>query len=75
MGEIADMMIDGDMCQSCGCFLVESLGYPGFCEECQPKPVKPVALHVYVDKEGKCKACKRARNDLLHVETKTTPTS
>jgi len=34
MGEIADMMIDGEMCQMCGCFIDDGpLGYPGYCSE------------------------------------------
>jgi len=35
MGEIADMMINGSMCQYCGeCFDDES-GYPRSCESCR----------------------------------------
>ena len=42
MGEIADMTINGDMCQYCGEFiwddngeLVEGDGFPVCCEGCQ----------------------------------------
>ena len=32
MGEIADMMIDGEMCAMCGVYLQgESSGYPRYC--------------------------------------------
>ena len=35
MGEIADMMIDGTMCQVCGVFLnEEGPGYPVTCDGC-----------------------------------------
>jgi len=39
MGEIADMMINGEMCQSCGVFILDDdghgVGYPSFCGGCQ----------------------------------------
>lgn len=34
MGEIAEMMLSGEMCQGCGEFLDEELGYPGYCAGC-----------------------------------------
>lgn len=34
MGEIAEMMINGEMCQECGQFLAEEHGYPISCVEC-----------------------------------------
>ena len=37
MGEIADMMLDGTMCQWCGEFLhggEDGPGYPGLCSAC-----------------------------------------
>lgn len=40
MGEIADMMLDGTMCQGCGVFLhdgEDGPGYPGYCSGCAPK--------------------------------------
>jgi hypothetical protein len=45
MGEIADMMLDGTMCQGCGEFLHDTAdgfpgadgpGYPMYCSACQP---------------------------------------
>lgn len=41
MGEIAEMMLDGFLCQGCGEVIGdyesgEGLGYPGFCAGCQP---------------------------------------
>lgn len=40
-GEIAEMMLEGFMCQGCGDIIGDSetgegLGYPGFCAACQP---------------------------------------
>ena len=35
MGEIADMMLDGTLCECCGEYIGEDSGYPGYCsEEC-----------------------------------------
>lgn len=33
MGEIAEMMLDGTLCQGCGVYIGNS-GYPGYCDEC-----------------------------------------
>ena len=35
MGEIADMMLEGQMCQGCGEILGQGDGYPVFCKSCQ----------------------------------------
>lgn len=35
MGEIADLIIDGEICQTCMCELGEAVGYPRYCEECK----------------------------------------
>lgn len=33
MGEIADAMINGDMCEGCGIYLGEGSGYPRYCSD------------------------------------------
>jgi len=41
MGEIAEMMLDGTMCQCCGVYLNDGhdgAGYPGYCSACAPEP-------------------------------------
>lgn len=38
MGDIADMMLEGVLCQGCGELLDETgegLGYPAYCDGCQ----------------------------------------
>ncbi len=36
MGEIADMMLDGTLCEGCGVFLNEEpQGYPCYCANCE----------------------------------------
>lgn len=34
MGEIADLMLDGIICECCGIYLEESTGYPSRCGGC-----------------------------------------
>lgn len=33
MGEIADMMLDGTLCEACGEYIGDATGYPGYCSE------------------------------------------
>lgn len=35
MGEIADAVLDGDMCERCGCWIGEGDGYPRLCSGCE----------------------------------------
>lgn len=35
MGEIAEGMINGDLCEGCGVWMGEGDGYPRKCEECK----------------------------------------
>ncbi len=37
MGEIADMMIDGTLCEGCGAYLGEGDGYPRRCPSCEAR--------------------------------------
>jgi hypothetical protein len=34
MGDIADMMLDGSMCNGCGVLLGKANGYPRLCKDC-----------------------------------------
>ena len=40
MGDIADMIQNGDLCQECGVFIDDGMacGYPRYCEECGGDP-------------------------------------
>jgi hypothetical protein len=35
MGDIADAMLDGDLCQYCGVYMEGGAGYPQTCAGCQ----------------------------------------
>ena len=37
MGDIADMMLEGILCQGCGCYIGDGDGIPGYCGGCQPE--------------------------------------
>lgn len=41
MGDIADLMISGGMCSTCGEVFSESVGYPRMCHSCGGARVKP----------------------------------
>ena len=34
MGEVAEMMLDGTLCEQCGTFIGEPVGYPRLCSDC-----------------------------------------
>jgi hypothetical protein len=40
MGEIADMMLDGDLCEGCGDYLGDGDGFPRLCESCEEESEK-----------------------------------
>lgn len=35
MGDVADMMLDGTLCEGCGVYLGEAVDYPRRCKQCQ----------------------------------------
>lgn len=35
MGEISEMMLDGTLCEECGVYIGEGLGFPELCEDCK----------------------------------------
>lgn len=55
-GEIAEMMLDGTLCQSCGEVIVdyhkESQGFPGFCAGCRPDDDEDELYCVPVETKG-----------------------
>jgi len=54
MGEIAEMMLDGTLCQSCGEFMGEEVGYPRFCASCAQELGE---LHGEVKVKVPCPTC------------------
>jgi len=38
MGEMAEMVLDGTMCEGCGEFMGDSCGYPRRCDACGEEP-------------------------------------
>lgn len=41
MGEIADMMLDGTLCEGCGVYLGSDMGFPMRCPDCEPAQHPP----------------------------------
>lgn len=59
MGEIADMMLEGTLCEGCGVYLEgDAPGYPRYCSYCCGRTTlhKPRRSKV---KKVQCKICKR----------------
>ena len=73
MGEIAEMMLDGTMCQCCGVYLHDGEdgdGIPAFCPDCQPETQKKVWAPN--KKKVKCPLCQKLVKSVGlgdHVET------
>jgi len=60
MGEIADMMINGELCEWCGDYLGDDAGYPRLCPACQAESRKDGPLHASLENEKekvKCPTC------------------
>jgi len=67
MGEIADMMIDGEMCQECGEYLGDGDGYPRTCHGCGGDGANPTVL--ISDKHTSCGLChKKFKNKTALVD-------
>ena len=47
MGEIADMMLDGEMCENCGDYLGGGDGFPRYCGVCRPRGSKSPRAPVF----------------------------
>jgi len=59
MGDVADMMLDGILCESCGVFLNdEPQGYPCYCSDCATFKSKQKPK-VKLSKNFKCTQCNR----------------
>ncbi len=56
MGEIVDMMLEGDLCEGCGVYLGDGEGFPQYCHHCEPLTPKQA-------KEGYC----TSRNGLIKI--------
>ncbi|UYB51194.1 hypothetical protein OCJ37_14490 [Xanthomonas sp. AM6] len=70
MGEIADMMLEGDLCECCGGYLPgQGQGFPRRCQGCQPtkaeRKAENIARHealIAQQKKAPCPTCgKRVR--------------
>lgn len=59
MGDVADMMLDGTLCQGCGVFLNEDApGFPCSCRNCKAEEKKGKAAAYQPPKpKAKCTVC------------------
>ncbi len=66
MGEIADMMLDGTLCEECGGFIGDAVGYPRKCKACdidEPKLRAHGPNRIRV--EAVCPICKSLCRDFI----------
>lgn len=63
MGEIAEAMINGDLCENCGEYIGSGDGYPRRCSACQGKPITGASI----EKPFRCRCGKRfaQKNSLI----------
>ena len=59
MGEIADMMLDGTLCQQCGCFLGDDQGYPQTCSDCAKPGRSYKRPSAAKQEQSQCHHCKK----------------
>lgn len=60
MGEIADMIIEGELCQECGVYMGGESGYPRSCPGClSSKKTRAFPKTLPVLPKVRCKICNR----------------
>ena len=71
MGEIADMMIDGTLCEGCGIYLEdEAPGHPRRCADCGPSK-SFIQTNQPSSKKHECKECGKRFKKKFQLEQHT----
>ena len=70
MGDIADMMLEGDLCAGCGSYMGgESDGIPRYCSsDCEPNDYKQAKKNINKTEKIPCPMCKKKCNGKQGVE-------
>ena len=70
MGEIAEMMLDGTMCQACGEWMYEGSDGPGYPQTCAGCGGTEDDLHIpYIAiNKVKCLGCNKLFREQAHME-------
>ena len=66
MGEVAEMMLDGTLCQQCGEYIGDAVGYPRTCVDCEAG--QQWKAHADVTKPVSKRAQKRAAQAARRAE-------
>lgn len=66
MGEIAEMMLDGTLCEGCGVYLGDNNGFPSYCFSCsQDKKVNQKQKNILLNIENFSKFLQKNRLAIL----------
>ena len=61
MGDVADMMLDGTLCEGCGVYMGDGVGYPRRCSSCRKEQrvdaIRAATHAHYRDKKTVCPQC------------------
>jgi hypothetical protein len=74
MGEVAEMMLDGTLCQMCGVFMGDAVGYPVTCTSCggdeavEPHSNEQARVKSIKFKCSECKKSVSASGAMQHLE-------
>lgn len=72
MSETSDMMMNGELCQGCGVYIGEDVGYPLSCASCAKGEVKPAKAKAKpIKPKVKCQVCGKKVSELglrQHIE-------
>jgi hypothetical protein len=58
MGDIADLIIEGEICQMCCCEMDNANGYPQTCSDCKTDDMK-YEMPMSLGKKTPCPHCKK----------------
>jgi hypothetical protein len=60
MGDVAEMMLDGTLCERCGVYIGNPDGYPKKCKPCKKEDnLENHAKYLLTQKKVECPTCKK----------------
>jgi hypothetical protein len=59
MGDVAEMMLEGTLCATCGVYLGEATGIPRYCKGCEEGDIVLTRTHWSKAKKTQCPHCQK----------------